>query len=212
MANPTAPSMNAKVDTITDAIESAIARSNAPGCPPRFMLQSAVRCALRDINDRRAPLRRFNGVRTNSGGRRSSPSSPSLQFAPGACPMHGAAMFVRRLGAPPSSLQRPPMPHPSALPMPLFTRPPPVPPAVARHWNGGGGLMAGRCDAPSVLNRDAGADAWPPGFAYDLNVAIPPTTPPSGRSYADVAADSRPHHRRLPNEAALCFLFFFFSL
>ena len=101
MVNPTAPSMNAMVDTITDAIESAIARSNARGRPPRFMLQSAIRCALRDINDRRAPFRRFNGVRTNSGGRRSSPSSPSLQFAPGACPMHGAAMFVRRLGAPP---------------------------------------------------------------------------------------------------------------
>ena len=63
--------------------------------------------------------------------------------------------------------------------------------------------MAGRCDAPSVLNRDAGADAWPPGFAYDLNIAIPPTTPASRRSYADVAADSRPHQRRLPNGAAL---------
>ena len=73
MANPTTPSMNAMVDTITDAVESAIARSNAPGRPPCFMLQSAVRCALRDINDRRAPLRHFNGVSTNSGGRRLSP-------------------------------------------------------------------------------------------------------------------------------------------
>ena len=49
--------MNAMVDTITDAVESAIARSNAAGGPPRFMLQSAVRRALRDINERRAPLR-----------------------------------------------------------------------------------------------------------------------------------------------------------
>ena len=73
MANAIAPSMNATVDTITDAVESAIVRNNAPGRPPCFMLQSAVRCALRDINDRRAPLRRFNGVRTNSGGHRSSP-------------------------------------------------------------------------------------------------------------------------------------------
>jgi len=57
MANPTAPSMNAMVDTITDAVESAIARSNAAGGPPRFMLQSAVHRALRDINEWRAPLR-----------------------------------------------------------------------------------------------------------------------------------------------------------
>ena len=70
--------------------------------------------------------------------------------------------------------------------------------------------MAALRDAPSVLNRDTGADAWPPGFAYDLNVAIPPTTPASGRSYTDVTADSRPNQRRLPNEAALCFLFFSF--
>jgi hypothetical protein len=49
--------MNAMVDTITDAVESAIARSNAAGGPSRFMLQSAVRRALRDINERRAPLR-----------------------------------------------------------------------------------------------------------------------------------------------------------
>jgi len=64
MANATAPSMNAMVDTITDAVETAIARSNAPSGPPRFMLQSAVRRALRDINERRTPLRRSNGVRT----------------------------------------------------------------------------------------------------------------------------------------------------
>jgi len=203
MANAIAPSMNATVDTITDAVESAIVRNNAPGRPPRFMLQRAVCRALRDINDRRAPLCRFNGVRTNSGGRRSSPSSPSLQFAPSACPTPGAAMFVRRLGAPSSSLQRPPMPHPSALPMPLLTRPPPVPPAVAQHWNRGGGLMAGRRDAPSILNRDAGAEAWPPGFAYDLNVAIPPTTLAFGRSYTAMAADGRPNQSRLSNAAAL---------
>ena len=63
--------------------------------------------------------------------------------------------------------------------------------------------MAGRCDAPSVLNRDAGAEAWPPGFAYDLNVAIPPMTLASGRSYTAMAADGRPNQSRLPNTAAL---------
>ena len=57
MANPKVPTMNAMVDTITDAVESAIARSNAAGGPPRFMLQSVVRRALRDINERRALLR-----------------------------------------------------------------------------------------------------------------------------------------------------------
>jgi len=63
--------------------------------------------------------------------------------------------------------------------------------------------MAGHRDIPPVLNRDVRADVWPPGFAYDLNIAIPPTTPASRRSYADVAADSRTHQRRLPNDAAL---------
>ena len=63
--------------------------------------------------------------------------------------------------------------------------------------------MAGHRDTPPVLNRDVRADVWPPGFAYDLNVAIPPTTPASGRSYTDVTADSHPNQRRLPNEAAL---------
>ena len=100
MANATAPSMNAMVDTITDAVETAIARSNAPSGPPRFMLQSAVHRELRDINERRTPLRRSNGVRTADSARRSSPRTPSLQFAPGTGPTHGATMFVRRLGAP----------------------------------------------------------------------------------------------------------------
>ncbi|KAG2626381.1 hypothetical protein PVAP13_3KG351281 [Panicum virgatum] len=83
--------MNAMVDTITDAVETAIVRSNAPSGPPRFMLQSAVRRALRDINERRTPLRRSNGVRTADSARRSSPRTPSLQFAPGTGPTHVVA-------------------------------------------------------------------------------------------------------------------------
>ena len=63
--------------------------------------------------------------------------------------------------------------------------------------------MAGRRDAPPVPNRDAGADAWPLGFAYNLIVAIPPTTLASGRSYTAMAADGRPNQSRLPNAAAL---------
>ncbi|KAG2621673.1 hypothetical protein PVAP13_3NG315100 [Panicum virgatum] len=80
--------MNAMVDTITDAVETAIARSNAPSGPPRFMLQSAVRRALRDINEHRTPLRRSNGVLTADSARRSSPRTPSLQFALGTGPTH----------------------------------------------------------------------------------------------------------------------------
>ena len=63
--------------------------------------------------------------------------------------------------------------------------------------------MAALRDAPSVLNSDTGVDAWPPGFAYDLNVAIPPTTPASGHSYADEAVDGCPNQCQLPNDAAL---------
>ena len=177
MANATAPSMNAMVDTITDAVETAIARSNAPSGHPRFMLQSAVRRALRDINERHTPLRRSNGVRTADSARRSSPRTPSLQFAPGTGPTHGAAMFVRRLGAPPSLLPRPPTPHPSALPRPspsMTMMLPPVPSAVAAPWTEGGGTMAGRRGTPLASNSNAGAEAWPPGFAYDLDVVRPP--------------------------------------
>ena len=206
MANATAPSMNAMVDTITDAVETAIARSNAPSGPPRFMLQSAVRRALRDINERRTPLRRSNGVRTADSARRSSPRTPSLQFAPGTGPTHGAAMFVRRLGAPPSLLPRPPTPHPSALPRPspsMTMMLPPVPSAVAAPWTEGGGTMAGRRGTPLASNSNTGAEAWPPGFAYDLDVVLPPPPPlPRGSSYADAAAN-RPRRGALPPGTAL---------
>ena len=90
MANPI-PSMNAMVDSITDAVESAIHRGHHARGLRCFMLQGAVRRGLRDISDCRIPLRRFHGVRTGgSNGRRSSPrpSSP-LQFAPGVYPTHG---------------------------------------------------------------------------------------------------------------------------
>ena len=162
------------VDTITDSVESVIARNNAAGGPPRFMLQSAVHHALCDINKRRAPLRRFNGVRPDDSARRSLPRTPMLQFALGVCPTHGAAMFVRHLGTPPSSLARPPTPHQSALPWPSpsLMLPPQVPQAIAAHWN----------------DNSAGAEAWPPAFAYGLDIALPCAPPlPPGTSFADVA-------------------------
>jgi hypothetical protein len=76
MANPI-PSMNAMVDSITDAIESTIARGNHVGGFRRFMLQGAVRYALRDIHDHRIPPRRFLGIRTR--GSSGCHSSPSLE-------------------------------------------------------------------------------------------------------------------------------------
>jgi hypothetical protein len=62
------------------------------------------------------------------------------------------------------------LPKPPVLLMPSST----VPPAVAAHWN------------KSV----AGARGWPPGFAYDLDTALPraSTATPSLRSYANVTA------------------------
>ena len=178
---PSSPSMNAMVDTITNAVESTLANRSIAG-PPRFVIQSAVRRALRDIDAGRAPVHRFNGVRTVAGARRSSPRR--YEFAPGVCPEHGATIFARRLGgdSPPPMPIRPmpnrPMPSPNAftLPKPPTSLMPSssVPAAVAAHWNGSA----------------AGARAWPPGFAYDINAVLPRASSAASslRSYADVAA------------------------
>ena len=57
--------------------------------------------------------------------------------------------------------------------------------------------MAVRHGAPPLPNHSAGAEAWPPGFAYDLDVALPPPPPSSGpHSYADVAASRHQSLRR----------------
>jgi hypothetical protein len=64
--------MNAMVDTITNAIENMFTNCNVAG-PPRYVIQSTVYRALRDIDAGRATLCRFNGVRTVAGARRSSP-------------------------------------------------------------------------------------------------------------------------------------------
>jgi hypothetical protein len=69
---PSSPSMNAMVDTITNAVENMFTNRHVAG-PPRYVIQSTVRRALRDIDAGRAPLRRFNGIRTVAGARRSSP-------------------------------------------------------------------------------------------------------------------------------------------
>jgi hypothetical protein len=58
--------MNAMVDTIRNAVESMFTGRHIAG-PPCFVIQSIVRRALRDIVVGRAPLRRFNGVRTVAG-------------------------------------------------------------------------------------------------------------------------------------------------
>ncbi|CAN6313747.1 unnamed protein product [Urochloa humidicola] len=50
MTTSNIPSMNAMVDSITDAVETAIIRGNHSGGVRRFMVQGAVRRALRDIH------------------------------------------------------------------------------------------------------------------------------------------------------------------
>ena len=181
MANPV-PSMNAMVDSITDAVESALHRGQTAGGLRRHMLQSAIRRVLRDIHAQRIPPRRFNGIRTEgSGGRR--PSMPPLP--------------PRRTPRTPSTL--PPPTAPALLPLPL---PPPLPSSrLTRPRNGGGDPMTTRHGAPSIPN--VGVAAWPPGFAYDFDVVLPPPTPPPGcPSYADAAAN-RPCRGVLPPGTAL---------
>lgn len=61
--------------------------------------------------------------------------------------------------------------------------------------------MAARRGVPPFFNSNVDAEKWPPGFAYDINVAPPPSLLPSPpRSYADVAANNR---TILPSGSAL---------
>jgi hypothetical protein len=197
MSNPI-PSMNAMVDSITDAVESAIHRGHHVGGLRRFMLQGAIRRALRDISDHRIPPHHFHDIHIGgSSGHRSSPCPElALLFAPGVCPTHGPTMFVRHVGASPlpsTSLRPPTMLLPPPPPLPSTT--------LALSWNGGGGSMAAHCGAPPLPNHSAGAEAWLPGFTYDLNIALPPAPPPTHLlSYADVAANRRQglHRNVLP--------------
>ena len=181
MANPV-PSVNAMVDSITDAVESALHHGQTAGGLHRHMLQSAIRRVLRDIHAQRIPPRRFNSIRIEgSGGRR--PSTPPLP--------------PRRTPRTPSTLSPPTAP--ALLPLPP---PPPLPSSMlARPRNGGGGPLATCHGAPSIPN--VGAAAWPPSFAYDFDVVLPlPPHPPGRPSYADAAAN-RPRRGTLPPGPAL---------
>ena len=136
MTTPNVPYMNTMVDSITDAVKNAIIRGNQSGGVRRFMVQGAVRRALRDIQHQRIPLRRSNGHHE----RRS--------------PAPGPVLYIRDTGM---------APLPPVAPMPL------APPR-----NDSGGAMAGRRGAPPFPTSDVDAEKWPPGFAYDINVALPP--------------------------------------
>ncbi|RLM70113.1 hypothetical protein C2845_PM17G10100 [Panicum miliaceum] len=88
------------VDSITDAVESAIHRGNRAGGLRRYMLQCAIRRVLRDITDHRIHPRCSNIICSGgSGGRRPGPCSllrpSSLQFAYSVCPTHGLAKPMR---------------------------------------------------------------------------------------------------------------------
>jgi hypothetical protein len=114
---PPSPSMNAMVDTITNAVETMFTDCHVVG-PPRYVIQSTVRRALRDIDAGRAPLRRFNGVRTVAGTRRSTPRL--VYYAPSVCPRHcSATTFTRRLdGASSTPMPQPQMSSPNAFMLP----------------------------------------------------------------------------------------------
>jgi hypothetical protein len=90
------PSMNAKVDAITDAVEAAIARgNNHPGGVRRFILQGAIRGALRDISDRRIAPRRLYGAGPNAGGRPTT-SRPVPRCRGSSSPLESAPVMARR--------------------------------------------------------------------------------------------------------------------
>jgi hypothetical protein len=109
------------------------------------------------------------------------PRSSRLEFAPGVCPTHGPAMFVRRTRPPPETPLMMLRPVPPPLPSPALTMP----------RNGGAGPLAARQSAPPLPTSNIGAEAWPPGFAYDVDVPLPPLLPPpGGRSYAEVTRRS----------------------
>ena len=70
--------------------------------------------------------------------------------------------------------------------------PPVAPMPLAPPRNDSGGAMAGRRRGPPFPTRDADAEKWPPGFAYDITIAPPPPPPQHLlRSYADIASSRR---------------------
>jgi hypothetical protein len=159
------PSMNVMVDSITGAVESVIhCSSNHPGGLHRFMLQGVVRHVLRDIHAHRIPPRRSSGGRLSSlrlkirSSPRPVPRSSRLEFAPGVCPTHGPAMFVRRTRGPPETPLM--MLRPALPPLPSL--------ALTMPRNGGAGPLAACQGAPPLPTSNIGAKAWPPGFAYDV--------------------------------------------
>ncbi|CAN6362701.1 unnamed protein product [Urochloa humidicola] len=63
------------------------------------------------------------------------------------------------------------------------------------------GTMAARRGVPPFFNSNDEAEKWPPGFAYDPNIAPPsPPLPSPSRFYADVASN---RHTTLPSSSAL---------
>ncbi|CAN6195466.1 unnamed protein product [Urochloa humidicola] len=111
MTTPNVPSMNAMVDSITDAVESAIIRGNHSGGVRRFMVQGAVLRALRDIH--------FNQILTRRSTSNHEHRSSRLRVA------HGHVQHARNTGrAPPQplatlSLTRSPRMAPPPPPTPL---------------------------------------------------------------------------------------------
>ncbi|CAO2205974.1 unnamed protein product [Urochloa humidicola] len=185
MTTSNIPSMNTMVDSITNAVETAIICGNHSGGVRRFMMQGAVRRALRDIHFNRIPTRRSTGHRERR--------SLALQAAP------STTTAPPLVSLPLTRSPRMTAPPPPAAPM--TTTPPLVMSMPLTPPRNRVGTMAARRGVPPFFNSNDDAEMWPPGFAYDLNVTPPSSLLPSPpRSYADVASNRR---TVLPSGSAL---------
>ena len=102
----------------------------------------------------------------------SSSNSHHERHSPALHPTLSPVLYIRETGM---------APLPDVAQMPL------APPR-----NGCGGAMAACRGAPLFPNREVDAEKWPPGFAYDINVALPPLPPQHLLcSYADIASNRR---------------------
>ncbi|CAO2187344.1 unnamed protein product [Urochloa humidicola] len=112
------------VNSITDAVENAIIRGNQSVGVHRFMVQGAVRRALRDIHLQRIPPRRSSGPRERR--------SPALRRPPGPvllarrtvmAPPLASLLLAKSIGMTPSPQMAQMTPTPPLVTLMLLTPP-----------------------------------------------------------------------------------------